>query len=392
MKKRIGAFGLVIAMLLTLACPALAADTTFVIKGPSTSPKAGETFTVTVELTGNPGFNAIGFTLIYDKNKMTCTSAKEGDRMQGMLSVTNPNASTGAIVTGASVEAKTGDGAVGRFTFTAKTDLTELKFGLSDIVLSDAEGKSISYQIVTAAESGNPDNPGTGTGTGSTPGGQTPVPTPSNPGGGQTTDPTPTDPGGGQAADPQPGETVGFTDTKGHWGESYILKAADLGLFKGYTDGSFKPDQNVTRAQYVTVLYRMAGSPSVTAASPFTDIGDQIAEFQNAIAWGYEKGFINGKGATTFDPGGYVTRQEAMKILFGYDGGVSGMETMFTAIYDANYTDSDKLASWAKAGMYWGVYHTIISGTSATTLSPQGTATRAQLAKILTVYDEMKKA
>ena len=68
MKKRIGALGLTLALLLTLVCPALAAETaTFVIKSSATAPKAGETFTVTVELTGNPGFNAIGFTLTYDK-------------------------------------------------------------------------------------------------------------------------------------------------------------------------------------------------------------------------------------------------------------------------------------------------------------------------------------
>ena len=75
-----------------------------------------------------------------------------------------------------------------------------------------------------------------------------------------------------------------------------------------------------------------------------------------------------------------------MKILFGYDGGQSGMETMFTDVYEADFSDSGETADWAKAAMYWGVYKTLISGTGDGKLSPRGTATRAQLAKILTVY------
>jgi hypothetical protein len=183
-----------------------------------------------------------------------------------------------------------------------------------------------------------------------------------------------------------PVKAITFTDTKDHWAESFISRASELGLFNGYPDGSFLPDQNVTRAQYVTVLYRMAGSPAVAAEAPFTDIAGQSQEFRTAIAWGYENGYLNGKGEGVFDPNGPVTRQEAMKILFGYSGGVSGMELMFTADYDAGFADSAELASWGKAPMYWGVFNSIISGTGDNMLSPQGTATRAQLAKILTVY------
>jgi hypothetical protein len=132
----------------------------------------------------------------------------------------------------------------------------------------------------------------------------------------------------------------------------------------------------------------MSGSPTVDTTTPFGDISDQIPEFQSAIAWGYANGYVNGKSERVFDPNGKITRQEALKILYYYAGGKSGMEQMFTAIYDANYTDSSQVASWAKAPMYWGVYNEIISGTSAATLSPEGTATRAQVAKILVNYLE----
>ena len=388
MRKRIGAIGLTAVLLLTLICPDLAANgkAEFVINGPS-SVKAGENFTVTVELRDNPGFNAIGFTLTYNEDQMTCTNAVEGELMDGMLSVANPGASEGAIVTGASLETMAGDGTVGYFVFTAKSDLTEPTFKLTEIVLSDAQAEAIPYQVSNATgQSGtggqttdpkptDPDNPG----------GQTdPAPTdPEDPG---QTDPTPAGPEDPGQTEPVPAPEISFNDTAGHWGEAVIKRAAELGLFKGYPDGSFGPNRNVTRAQYVTVLYRMAGSPAVSGPAPFTDIAGQSQEFQNAIAWGYEKGYVNGKSADTFDPGGDVTRQEAMKILFGYAGGVSGMETAFTTTYDATFTDSGEIADWAKAAMYWGYYKAIISGTSETTLSPRSSATRAQLAAILVRY------
>ncbi len=138
----------------------------------------------------------------------------------------------------------------------------------------------------------------------------------------------------------------------------------------------------------MTVLYRMAGSPETSAKTPFKDISGEMKEFQKAIAWGYEKKYVNGKTADRFEPASNVTRQEAMKMLFGYSGGQRGMEAMFTTTYDSQFADSGKVADWAKDAMYWGVYNTLISGTSDTTLEPGGTATRAQLAKILVVYTD----
>ena len=177
-----------------------------------------------------------------------------------------------------------------------------------------------------------------------------------------------------------------FTDLEGHWGKADVLRAAELGLFNGYADGRFGPDDNITRAQFVTVLWRMAGSPATDGKTPFADIAGQSAEFRSAIAWGYQKGYVNGVSDTAFNPTGNLTREAAMKILFLYSGGVSGMEMLFTSVYDSQYSDSGKISAWAKAPMYWGIYNCLISGTSETTLSPGTPATRAQLAKILVQY------
>ncbi len=177
-----------------------------------------------------------------------------------------------------------------------------------------------------------------------------------------------------------------FPDAKGHWAEEFITEAVELGLFKGNADGTFNPDANVTRAQFVTTLWRMAGTPDASKEYPFKDIEDQIPEFKSAIAWAYANGYISGVSETVFDPNGTLTREAGMKILHYYSGGKSGMELYLQAIYDAAFEDSSRISQWAKNSVYWGIYNKMIAGTSETTLNPQGTATRAQLAKILMNY------
>lgn len=178
-----------------------------------------------------------------------------------------------------------------------------------------------------------------------------------------------------------------YADTEGHWSESYINTATEMGLFKGDEKGFFNPDHDVTRAQFVTVLWRMAGSPAADAENvPFADIKEQSQEFKTAIAWGYNNGYINGTSKTTFEPDGNLTREAAVKILHAYSGGQSGMELVFAFVYDGHFKDSNLISNWARPSVYWGIYNKMLSGTSEDTISPQGTATRAQLAKILVNY------
>ncbi len=179
---------------------------------------------------------------------------------------------------------------------------------------------------------------------------------------------------------------AGFFDMSGHWAEPFVTEAAELGLFKGDEDGNFNPDDHITRAQFITVLWRMAGAPDTTADTPFSDMGNQIPEFKTAVSWGYSKGYISGTSDTTFEPDGTLTREAAMKILHAYSGGQVGMEIQFYAIYDGLLGDSAEISSWAKQSVYWGIYNKLISGTSETAISPQAPATRAQLAKILVNY------
>ena len=177
-----------------------------------------------------------------------------------------------------------------------------------------------------------------------------------------------------------------FTDTIGHWAEGYINEVVELGFFKGTGDNLFNPDDRVSRAQFMTVLYRMSGAYETDKATPFLDISLQPEEFKNAISWGYNSGYISGVSETEFDPEGFLTREAAMKILFQYSGGQSGGEILFTVVYDDLFLDSDYISDWAKPCVYWGVYNKLISGTEPKILNPNAAVTRAQLAKILIEY------
>ena len=365
MHKRILSW-LMTALLLVSLLPvsAMAAGTEISISPPDTLPAVGESFTVTVDLSGNPGVAAAQFTLQFDPAVVDCQKVSTGAVLSGMLSATNPNAADGAIVAAASATASEKDGTLATFTFTV-VGSGDPGFGMADLVLSDAAGDDIRCTVKNTA-------------TGETVKPETPQPKPEQPKPAET---VPTVP-----AKPETDTEHLFTDTADHPLELLINAAVDRGYFEGYSDGTFRPDGRVTRGAFVTVLWRMAGKPQPAAAAPFTDIGALSAEFRQAIAWAYGKGYINGRTATTFAPSDPVSRQAALKIVFNYAGGVSGQEVLFTQIYDSTFTDSGTMADWARAPMYWGIYNELIDGTTKTTLGPAVPATRAELARILVGY------
>ena len=361
---------LLAALLLALALPALAADTEVRVTGPETATGAGDSFDLTLELRGNPGCCLIDVQLDFPADAVQCTGIDEGPVLQEMLSVTNPAAPTGAIVTGIRASLLHKDGVIAVLHFTALRELDGTEFTLRELTVGDFDGAPLPLTVL---------GPGP---FGAQPETSEPPETTQPPQ--ETEPPETTEPPVSPTQEPQ--SAPDFPDIAGHWGEDSIRRAAELGLFRGYADGSFGPDRPVTRAQFLTVLYRLAGSPTVKGVTAFEDVGMLPAEFRFAIAWGHAQGYVQGRSDTIFDPGAAITRQEAMKILFAMDGGQSGAEALFTAFYEDAYTDSGSIADWARPAMYWGVYHGLITGTSKTTLSPRSPASRAQLARILVNY------
>ena len=366
MRRRCSAWISALALVLALFAPTtLAANTVLAIKTPATIPRAGETFEVAVDVLGNPGFSSIQFTLAFDNSKMQCTEIETGALLSGMLSASNPEADGGAKIAAAAASNRGGDGTVATFFFKALVDLDGVEVTVKDIALSSERGESIPSSVSGSALE-----------VAHTPTAK-PTITPSPASGGKTP---------AETAETTAQETaISFPDTAGHWGEAFIEKAVARGLFNGYPDGSFHPDTEISRADFVTVLWRANGSPEPAGTVAFEDV-DPTQYYGKAVLWAKEQGYVDGRTATQFAPTGVLTRQEAMKIIFAHSGGASALEGLLTGTYDSGFSDSGEIASWAKSAMYWAYYNEIISGVGNNRLSPTSSLTRAQMAKILVNY------
>ena len=172
-----------------------------------------------------------------------------------------------------------------------------------------------------------------------------------------------------------------FTDVTasnvGSWAADSIDFCADNDLVNGKSTYSFAPKDNLTRGQLVAILYRAAGSPSVTGTTnPFNDVktGDY---YYNAVLWAYKNDVVNGTGAGKFSPNANVTREQIAAILYRYMGSPAATGSL------SGYSDRSKISSWATTAMQWAIGKGYITGTSSTTLDPLGQATRAQAAVML---------
>ena len=347
MKRRICGAVLLLVLLCAMTLPAAAAGTSLRLEGPETLPAEGESFTLRLTIQGNPGLCAAQYTLRYDRTLLTCTGASVGSVLKGTLAAVNPEAEDGVITAAASVDPAKGDGSIGEFTFRVLKAGT-VRFTLADVSLTDGENQALTLDLPSLTLS------------------------PAGSSAGETTAPAPR-----------------FTDVpEGYWSHAQIERAAELGLISGYADGSFHPGASVTRAQFVTMLWRLAGKPAAAAEPGFTDLAGCNSDFRAAIAWAAEKGITTGVTATAFQPDRAIDRQQAMAILFRYSGGVSGMESLLTGVYDSQFKDSGDIAPSLKPGVYWAVYQGVVGGVTQDTLAPRSTATRAQIAVILVRFAE----
>ena len=183
-----------------------------------------------------------------------------------------------------------------------------------------------------------------------------------------------------------------FTDVAGNWAESYIKQAAELRLIEGYL-GKYRPNDTMTRAEFVTILWRAMGRPEPTKKTSFKDLTQDW--YKDAVAWAEENAVVNGMSEGVFAPNGNVTREQLVTILHRLAGTPTGMELMFTSIYDGQFSDSGSVGSWAKSALYWSVYKGIYCGvaseTVGETLNPRDPANRAQIAVMIVRYLNMEE-
>lgn len=176
-----------------------------------------------------------------------------------------------------------------------------------------------------------------------------------------------------------------FTDVQDHWAKDEIVEAVWRGLFKGMDEDTFAPNAKITRGQLVTALYRMEGEPEGAAKSGFQDVKED-KYYTDAVNWAAENGIVNGIKADVFAPNQAVTREQFATILYRY---AEYKELDVSARADLSaYKDADKVSSYAEDAISWAVAEGLIKGVSGTTLSPKGTATRAQAAVLLIRFQD----
>ena len=163
------------------------------------------------------------------------------------------------------------------------------------------------------------------------------------------------------------------------WYASYVAYVTERGLFKGYGDGTFRPEETMDRAMAVQVLWKMAGKPVVDGIIPFGDVsgGDWYCE---AVRWAYSAGITNGTGAL-FEPTAPVTREQFATMLYRFLK-LSGKGFTGTWAFRLDFPDASSVSDWAQEAMSWLVMNGIIEGMDGM-LNPQGVLTRAQTAALL---------
>ncbi len=181
-----------------------------------------------------------------------------------------------------------------------------------------------------------------------------------------------------------PSEAFQDLDT-GRWYHEYTDYVIAKGLMNGMDETHFAPEGSLTRGMLVTTLYRLAGEPEVAEAATFTDVkaGRYYAE---AVAWAEDLGIAKGMTATTFQPEGTVTRQQAATFLYRYVTEYLEQEAVEGADLTA-FTDGGKVQEYAQTAMSWAVAEGFFEGYGDGTLRPFTALTRAQMAKLLTILD-----
>ena len=181
-------------------------------------------------------------------------------------------------------------------------------------------------------------------------------------GGGSSTKPsTPTTP-----TNPKPDTSNAFNDVaSGSWYADAVKNVVNKGLMAGTGKDTFAPNNQVTRAMMWTVLARLDGK----------DVSGASTWYAKAMTWATEKGVSDG----TF-PGNSITREQLATMLWRAAGSPEAKGAL------TNFNDAASVSSWAAQAMTWAVEQGLISGMGDGALNPQGNATRAQLAVILTAY------
>lgn len=173
------------------------------------------------------------------------------------------------------------------------------------------------------------------------------------------------------------------------WFYAPVGYAYEKGLFSGMDANHFSPGSPMNRAMLMSVLHRLAGSPTSISQIAFNDVPGN-SWYAQAVLWGASQGITSGTGNGNFNPDGQITREQAVSMMYNYTAKYLGLD-MGQGADLSRYADLNRLSGWARPAMAWAVEQGIVSGVtngSVLTLEPQRNATRAEMATMLQAFSE----
>ena len=172
------------------------------------------------------------------------------------------------------------------------------------------------------------------------------------------------------------------------WYYNAIKYSYENKIIMGYNLTTFAPNDKITRGMLVTILYRMEGSQNVLGKSKFPDVQDSKQYYYEAVKWASAKNIVSGYDTGKFGPNDNITREQLAVILWKYSK-YKGKDKDVTADF-TKFSDSSKISDYARKGMNWALGVGVMHGSNGK-LNPQGTATRAEAAAMLSNYSKVVK-
>lgn len=182
-----------------------------------------------------------------------------------------------------------------------------------------------------------------------------------------------------------PGPGKSFTDVSDNaWYKDDVAAATSLGLFAGTSSNQFSPDSPMTRGMLATVLYNLSGNVEYgLGTGKFSDVSGK-AWYKDSVDWAQATGVVAGIGGGKYGPDNNITREQLVTMLYRYADFIGKADDKRTNI--SKFADSTKVSRYAQDAMEWAVAEGFVSGVGNNRLDPKGNATRAQVAAILTRF------
>ena len=182
---------------------------------------------------------------------------------------------------------------------------------------------------------------------------------------------------------------IDFDDTADHWAREYIGRLAARGILSGMGDNLFMPDANLTRAQFLTMLSNTLYNEDITSAQemPFVDVPEYEWYF-NVVRWGYANGIVSGISETMFAPEERITREQMTVMLYNFARFLDF--EIPQSVQGVSFTDQALISEWAEAFVSIIVGGGIMGGHPEGNFEPQGNATRAQAARVVYIFCNLR--